>query len=46
MDDIRWRERVNGKWTSITVTAPIKSSTMLYELYETIDRDSRVRFKF
>mmetsp|Transcript_438 Transcript_438/g.652 ORF Transcript_438/g.652 Transcript_438/m.652 type:complete len:241 (-) Transcript_438:210-932(-) len=45
-DEIKWRERVNGKWTSITVTAPVKTSAMLYELYETIDADSRVRFKF
>ena len=45
-EEIKWRERRSGKWTSVTVSAPVKSAEMLYELYETIDRDPRVRFKF
>ena len=38
--------KVNGKWTSVTVKAPVKSATMLYELYENVDQDPRVKFKF
>jgi putative lipoic acid-binding regulatory protein len=38
--------RAMGKWTSITVDAPVKSSEMLYSLYEKLDLDPRVRFKF
>ena len=38
--------RNNGKWTSITVKAPVKSAEMLYQLYEQVDRDPRVKFKF
>lgn len=38
--------RVNGKWTSVTVRAPVKSSEMLYTLYEKVDQDPRVKFKF
>ena len=30
----------------VTVQAPVKSATMLYRLYENIDRDPRVKFKF
>jgi uncharacterized protein len=36
----------NGKWASITVKAPVQSAQMLYQLYEDIDRDPRVKFKF
>lgn len=43
---IPFSERKNGKWVSVTVTAPVESSDMLYKLYENIDRDPRVRFKF
>lgn len=38
--------RQNGKWTSITVQAPVTSAEMLYQLYEDVDRDPRVKFKF
>jgi putative lipoic acid-binding regulatory protein len=38
--------RAVGKWTSITVHAPVKSSEMLYSLYEKVDLDPRVKFKF
>ena len=38
--------RVNGKWTSITVQAPVQNAQMLYGLYENIDKHPRVRFKF
>lgn len=43
---IKHNTKVNGKWVSVTVMAPVKSSEMLYELYEVIDRDPRVKFKF
>jgi hypothetical protein len=38
--------RYTGKWASVTVKAPVESSKMLYELYENIDKDPRVKFKF
>lgn len=38
--------RQNGKWMSVTVQAPVQSADMLYQLYENVDRDPRVRFKF
>lgn len=38
--------RSMGKWTSVTVEAPVKSAQMLYQLYENVDRDPRVKFKF
>jgi len=43
---VKFSERRNGKWTSVTVNAPVKSAEMLYILYENIDRDPRVKFKF
>jgi len=46
IEDIDHTVKVNGKWTSVTVQAPVKSASMLYELYENIDRDPRVKFKF
>lgn len=45
-DSVRFSERVNGKWVSVTVYAPVESAEMLYTLYENIDRDPRVKFKF
>ena len=38
--------RAIGKWTSVTVQAPVQSAEMLYALYERVDQDPRVRFKF
>jgi putative lipoic acid-binding regulatory protein len=38
--------RAVGKWTSVTIQAPVDSAEMLYLLYETVDRDPRVKFKF
>jgi len=38
--------KVNGKWTSVTVEAPVVNAEMLYQLYENVDRDPRVKFKF
>ena len=38
--------RALGKWTSVTVMAPVKSAEMLYTLYEKVDLDPRVKFKF
>lgn len=46
VDDVPHSVRMVGKWTSVTVQAPVQSAAMLYELYETVDRDPRVRFKF
>jgi len=36
--------RLKGKWTSVTVNAPVQNAEMLYKLYENIDRDPRVKF--
>lgn len=44
--DVEHKTKVNGKWTSVTVQAPVESAEMLYALYENIDRDPRVKFKF
>jgi putative lipoic acid-binding regulatory protein len=38
--------RMMGKWASVTVEAPVDSAEMLYQLYENVDRDPRVKFKF
>lgn len=38
--------KTHGKWTSVTVNAPVKSAEMLYTLYEKVDLDPRVKFKF
>ena len=43
---VKHSERKNGKWTSVTVHAPVKSADMLYALYESVDKDPRVTFKF
>lgn len=43
---IKHSVRQNGKWTSVTVTAPVQSAQMLYDLYKQIDLDPRVKFKF
>ena len=43
---IEYTTKVMGKWTSVTVEAPVKNAEMLYMLYENVDRDPRVRFKF
>jgi len=39
-------DRVRGRWVSVTVNAPVRDAEMLYGLYEAIDRDPRVKFKF
>lgn len=39
-------QRKKGKWTSVTVHAPVKNADMLYQLYENVDKDPRVKFKF
>jgi len=44
--DIKHTERKNGKYVSVSVKAPVQSAEMLYALYENIDRDPRVKFKF
>jgi putative lipoic acid-binding regulatory protein len=45
-DTIFHTVRCTGKWASVTVKAPVESAKMLYELYENIDKDPRVKFKF
>jgi putative lipoic acid-binding regulatory protein len=44
--DISHSTKAIGKWTSITVQAAVQSSEMLYTLYEKVDLDPRVKFKF
>ncbi|KAL3812144.1 hypothetical protein ACHAXA_001851 [Cyclostephanos tholiformis] len=44
--DVRHTTRKNGKWTSVTVHAPVGDADMLYALYERVDMDPRVKFKF
>ena len=46
VSEVKYSERMNGKWMSVTVHAPVQSAEMLYALYENIDRDPRVKFKF
>jgi putative lipoic acid-binding regulatory protein len=46
VDDISHSTKAMGKWTSVTVQAPVQSSEMLYTLYEKVDLDPRVKFKF
>lgn len=45
-DDVPYTTREMGKWTSVTVKAPVENAEMLYMLYENIDKDDRVKFKF
>jgi putative lipoic acid-binding regulatory protein len=44
--EIQHSVKINGKWSSITVNAPVQNADMLYALYENVDRDPRVKFKF
>jgi len=46
VEKVDFSERVNGKWLSVTVHAPVESAEMLYSLYENVDKDPRVKFKF
>jgi putative lipoic acid-binding regulatory protein len=39
-------ERKSGKWTSVTIHAPVQDADMLYALYASVDKDPRVKFKF
>eukprot|EP00571_Detonula_confervacea_P017313 CAMPEP_0172298316 /NCGR_PEP_ID=MMETSP1058-20130122/1032_1 /TAXON_ID=83371 /ORGANISM="Detonula confervacea, Strain CCMP 353" /LENGTH=292 /DNA_ID=CAMNT_0013007583 /DNA_START=33 /DNA_END=911 /DNA_ORIENTATION=- len=43
---VKHTKRMNGKWTSVTVHAPVKNADMLYNLYKDVDKDPRVKFKF
>ncbi len=43
---VKHTKRKNGKWTSVTVHAPVRDADMLYALYENVDKDPRVKFKF
>lgn len=44
--DIAYSTKNMGKWVSVTVEAPVANAEMLYSLYENVDRDPRVKFKF
>ncbi len=46
VEDISHSTKAVGKWTSVTVQAPVENSEMLYTLYEKVDLDPRVKFKF
>lgn len=46
VSDIEYSTKVMGKWTSVTVAAPVENAEMLYTLYENVDKDPRVKFKF
>ena len=46
VSDVRHTIRKNGKWISVTVHAPVQNADMLYALYENVDKDPRVKFKF
>lgn len=45
-DKVPYTTRSMGKWTSVTLKAPVQSSEMVYSLYEKVDLDPRVKFKF
>jgi len=44
--NIFFTTRDKGKWVSVTMKAPVENAEMVYQLYENIDKDSRVKFKF
>lgn len=46
VSDIEYSTKAMGKWISVTVQAPVESAEMLYTLYENVDKDPRVKFKF
>jgi len=43
---VSYSERKYGKWISVTVEAPVINAEMLYRIYENVDKDPRVKFKF
>lgn len=45
-EEVKYTERLKGKWLSVTVHAPVENAEMLYSLYENVDKDPRVKFKF
>lgn len=46
VNNVKHSTKVMGKWVSVTVKAPVQSAEMLYSLYEKVDLDPRVKFKF
>ena len=40
------RDTKTGKYRSITIDVPVQSAAMLYECYEALSKDPRVKFKF
>ena len=46
VSEIKHSTKAMGKWVSVTVKAPVENAEMLYSLYEKVDLDPRVKFKF
>jgi len=46
VSEIKYTTKVMGKWVSVTVKVPVENAEMLYSLYEKVDLDPRVKFKF
>ena len=46
--DIKSSVRITNskKYISVTIQAPVKNADMLYEVYEVLSKDPRVKFKF
>mmetsp|Transcript_1228 Transcript_1228/g.3436 ORF Transcript_1228/g.3436 Transcript_1228/m.3436 type:complete len:177 (-) Transcript_1228:162-692(-) len=44
--DVGVSSRDRGKWRSLTIKAPCTSADQVYAVYEAIDKDERVKFKF
>mmetsp|Transcript_1009 Transcript_1009/g.1841 ORF Transcript_1009/g.1841 Transcript_1009/m.1841 type:complete len:164 (+) Transcript_1009:117-608(+) len=38
--------KINGKWVSVTLGVLVESAEQLYTIYEAVDKDPRVKFKF
>ena len=44
--DFKLRDTKTGKYRSITIDVPVQNAAMLYECYEALSKDPRVKFKF
>jgi len=44
--ELKHSHRDKGQWRSITVSVPVESAQQLYKVYEAIDTDPRVKYKF
>ena len=43
---LKHSHRDKGKWRSITIAVPVESADQLYKVYEAVDSDPRVKYKF